>query len=148
MESTQCSKHVFSESGFNYPCQKKVTVERGGKPYCTIHDPEYVKAKDEARRKKWAEEDARRTAQWVEKKELRKLQDTAVAGCKAINPDNPLAVAEAIGEMYEALKFLLDKYWKNQERDDTKGFICCITPEGIPQYWRDARQALAKAEMK
>ena len=27
-------------------CFKKAVVERNGKPYCTIHDPEYVKKKD------------------------------------------------------------------------------------------------------
>ena len=50
----------------------------------------------------------------------------------------------AAPELYEALKFLLDKYWKNQEEDNTKGFITCITPKGIPEYWKEVRQALAK----
>ena len=32
----------------------------------------------------------------------------AVNGCQAVNPDNPMAVAEAIQEMYKALKGLLE----------------------------------------
>lgn len=30
----------------------------------------------------------------------------AVNGCQAVNPDNPLAVAESIKDMYEALQYL------------------------------------------
>lgn len=32
---------------------------------------------------------------------------TAVNACKAINPENPLAVAEGLGELYEALKYVI-----------------------------------------
>ena len=43
----------------------------------------------------------------------------------------------------QALQTLVDEYWRNQEEDFDKGFICCMTPEHvIPQYWKDARQAL------
>lgn len=53
--------HVFTSSH----CTKKVTVTRDGKPYCTIHDPEHVKAASEARFAKWnagrAEKDRQNT---------------------------------------------------------------------------------------
>ena len=35
---------------------------------------------------------------------------TAVNACKQINPDNPQSVAEAIGDMYKALKELTQGY--------------------------------------
>ena len=41
----QCSRHVYEDRGRRYPCQKKAVVERDGKWFCTIHDPEYIKAK-------------------------------------------------------------------------------------------------------
>lgn len=44
-----CSAQVYESGrwGSFHPhgCAKKITVERDGKPYCTIHDPERVKAK-------------------------------------------------------------------------------------------------------
>lgn len=33
-------------------CTKKVVVERNGKSYCKIHDPEYIKEKDSEREAK------------------------------------------------------------------------------------------------
>ncbi len=33
-------------------CQKKAVVERDGKWYCKIHDPEYIKQKDTERKAK------------------------------------------------------------------------------------------------
>ncbi len=46
----RCSKMVPGEGRFGsfYParCRHRAKVERDGKPYCAIHDPEYVKAKE------------------------------------------------------------------------------------------------------
>ncbi len=48
---TKCSEKVY-DSNFSYSwrCTKRVTVEREGKPYCTIHDPEYIKEKERKRK--------------------------------------------------------------------------------------------------
>ncbi|KKM76423.1 hypothetical protein LCGC14_1380380 [marine sediment metagenome] len=137
MKSTQCSKHVFAERGFNYPCRKKVTVERGGKPYCTIHDPEYIEAKRKALTEEWGKEWAEKEVRWAEQKELRKLQDTALAGCKVVNPDNPMAVALSIEDLYEALKAIIGwmEKWQNAEWNFNGMLI-------------DGRKALAKVDRK
>lgn len=42
----QCSVKVYDVGGWHsFPCEKPATVERDGVLYCTIHDPEYKKAK-------------------------------------------------------------------------------------------------------
>ena len=55
MDKKQCSVKVLDAGGWHsFPCSKPITIERDGKPYCKIHDPEYIKAKDakrEAKRK-------------------------------------------------------------------------------------------------
>jgi len=51
---------------------------------------------------------------------------------------------KAAPEMYEALKLLIGKYWAN--KDTKHEFISCITPSTIPDYWRQADKAIAKAE--
>jgi len=48
-------------------------------------------------------------------------------------------------KVLESLRFLVDKYWKNQTDDYSEGFITCITPGGIPEYWKDARRAISQA---
>ena len=54
---TNCSAKAYDGSGFGrfYPCKKKATIEREGKSYCKIHDPEYIKQKEEARTVKYNE---------------------------------------------------------------------------------------------
>ena len=62
---TRCSATIFGDRGFNYPCQKKPVVTRDGKPYCRIHAPEYIKAKQEKRDAKWAAESKAQQEQWA-----------------------------------------------------------------------------------
>lgn len=51
-----CSVRVYSNRGYdNYPCSKPATVQRDGKWYCTIHDPERLAAKRAAKVKEWAD---------------------------------------------------------------------------------------------
>jgi len=53
-ENNQCSKTVYNAKGwYSYPCSKKFYIERDGKMYCKIHDPEYIKAKDKKREEKY-----------------------------------------------------------------------------------------------
>lgn len=46
--------------------------------------------------------------------------------------------------LYEACKILCNKYVKNL--GTTSEFVSCITPKGIPDYWRKAEAALAAAD--
>ncbi len=59
-----CSKRVFGDRGFDYGCTKPATVERDGKWYCKIHDPEYIKQKDNVRQVKWDKESQERNLRW------------------------------------------------------------------------------------
>ncbi len=52
----QCSERVWFDSWRTSQCQRKATVERDGKWYCKIHDPEYIKAKHTKRETKYQSE--------------------------------------------------------------------------------------------
>lgn len=49
----KCSERVLGRGRWpdSYQCSRPSTVERDGKPYCTQHDPERIKAQAEARNK-------------------------------------------------------------------------------------------------
>lgn len=142
-EKHQCSAKIdFDTWGHTTPCKRSATIERDGKWYCKIHDPEY--------RKQRATE---RTKVWEKKFNADVAGNIAETACLKINPDNPRAVAEQIVPMYKALKELIDTYWANQGQDGKTcphpaEFIACITPTGIPDYWRKAAKTLQKAEAK
>ena len=107
-------------------CTKNAVVERNGKHYCKIHDPERVKAKAAERQAKFDKE-------LEEMRVNSKLRTTAANACTSINPDNPQAVAESIGAMYEALKVIQ----------------CLAEEEYINRFvLMQVRQALALAENK
>jgi ferric-dicitrate binding protein FerR (iron transport regulator) len=78
-EKKLCSETVYPRDRYGsfhgYPCTKKVTVERDGKPYCSIHDPEAVKARDAARRKKWDEESEAKQRAWDRERKIRGMFD-------------------------------------------------------------------------
>lgn len=67
-QAERCSQRVLGEgrwAAFNtHQCSKKAVVERNGKKFCTIHDPERVKAVRDKNEAKWAEESRRRQAKW------------------------------------------------------------------------------------
>jgi len=63
----------------------------------------------------------------------------AVNACQKVNPDNPLAVAEALPDMYEALKEAIN--WLAFNRRDRPGTTGSLLADTI-------NQALAKAEGK
>lgn len=47
MTTPVCSERVLASEGWRrHPCSKPVRVERDGKPYCTVHDPERRKRQD------------------------------------------------------------------------------------------------------
>jgi hypothetical protein len=75
----RCVVGVWSQGGWRkYQCHFKGKVEREGKLYCTIHDPERVKEKDKERTEKWdAERVIARRARaigWLGPRVLRALQ--------------------------------------------------------------------------
>jgi len=45
--ANRCSARVSIDSWRFGQCSRKAIVERDGKWYCKIHDPEYIKTKDE-----------------------------------------------------------------------------------------------------
>ena len=50
----KCSVEVPSNDGWRfYSCSKPIKVWHSGKPYCTIHDPIYVKKKQKKQSEKW-----------------------------------------------------------------------------------------------
>ena len=49
----RCSERVSTDSWHYSQCSRKAVVERDGKPYCKIHDPEYIKAKSEEHARKY-----------------------------------------------------------------------------------------------
>ncbi len=100
-DTARCIEEVMGSGRdmHSYQCGKKRGHGEGGL-YCRIHDPEYVKAKLQARQDVWDKETAESTAKY-------KLEFTAVKACKEINPDNPQAVAERIVKAvnsYDAMK--------------------------------------------
>ncbi len=60
----RCSKRIFDGSRVDFGghmCRKKATIERDGKPWCKLHDPERVAAKRAEREARWnAEHDAQK----------------------------------------------------------------------------------------
>lgn len=56
--SEKCCKTVYDASGFHYwPCDKRAKVERKGKWYCGLHDPERAMTKAQVRaRENWKRE--------------------------------------------------------------------------------------------
>jgi len=93
----QCSEKVYPHEAWGslYPhrCPRIAVVQRNDDWYCKVHDPEYIKAKD-----------AKQTAEWEVKGKKQRTEFTAYQQCIKINPNNPLAVAGAIGDMHEILK--------------------------------------------
>ena len=101
----QCSVRVQSNDRWGlfhpYPCSKTAIVERDGKWYCKIHDPEYIKAKQAKRsaefNKEWAE--------GHQQDELRSAQRLATEGLTLLElrKVTPELIRKA-PQMYEALK--------------------------------------------
>ncbi|MFA4974910.1 MAG: hypothetical protein WC683_20090 [bacterium] len=75
-DKPKCSERIFRDYT-HYPCQHPAVVERDGKWYCKIHDPEYVKAK----REEWA---AKLQAQFAADKERYRRQIAETAACAGI----------------------------------------------------------------
>lgn len=82
-------------------CQKKAKVERYGKQYCTIHDPEYVERKQKERQEKWYKEQVEKKRKWDEGAALRQIEKAAPVMLEALKNlvsriDEGLAIGEAL----------------------------------------------------
>ena len=97
----RCSARVYPTDRWGafhpYQCNKKSVVVRDGKLYCKVHDPEYIKAKQDKLYQEHIQHSDKKAKE-------RTLANLAVSACQQVNPDNPQAVAEAIPKLYEALK--------------------------------------------
>ena len=102
----RCSARILDSGGWHhYQCQKKATVERDGKLYCTIHDPEYIKAKREKQEAEWEAERIRKNAQWARQKALvAATEGLTTEELQALTP----SLCRAAPAMYEALRELHD----------------------------------------
>ncbi len=53
-ETPQCCEMVYNRDIWHHhQCSKKSVVERNGKFYCKIHDPEHIKAKEKKREERY-----------------------------------------------------------------------------------------------
>lgn len=52
-------------------------------------------------------------------------------------------LCKAAPDLLEALQKIVGEYIANP--NTPYEFVVCITPEGIPDYWQEARAAIAKA---
>jgi ferric-dicitrate binding protein FerR (iron transport regulator) len=80
----QCCKRVFPRERWGafheYNCTKPAIIERNGKWYCKIHDPEYVDAKNKEKHERWnAEAEAQREV-WRRENAIRKA-------CEGVDTD-------------------------------------------------------------
>jgi hypothetical protein len=102
MEQQKCSATVYPNDKWGafhpHQCEKGAVVQRNGKWYCKIHDPEYIEKKQVEKGKRWDKEH-----------EQRMLERKAASACRAINPENPMAVAEGMKEVYEFLENMAEE---------------------------------------
>ena len=79
---------VYAGRCFPWICLKPATVERDGKWYCKIHDPEYSRQKAANQQKQWDKEHIENLKRW----ELENARTTAIIGLtleelKRVTPD-------------------------------------------------------------
>ena len=60
----QCSKRVYWDAWHSHPCANKGTVERDGKPYCGVHDPQKVAARQARRDASYLDAREEQDAKW------------------------------------------------------------------------------------
>lgn len=52
----QCCEKVWGAGVWHtHQCKRKAVIEKDGKLYCKIHDPEYIKAKDKKKEAEYEE---------------------------------------------------------------------------------------------
>ena len=129
----QCSATIWGERVQSWQCQKKAVIERDGKLYCRIHDPEYIKAKQEKKQAEWDKELAERNQRW----HRREVLNSIFKGVDTTTIEHNIKKYKAAPDLYEALKGLYKMF----------SFKCggCIKTENA---LLEAQEALLKAESK
>lgn len=132
----QCSATIWGERVQSWHCQRKAVVIRDGKPYCKIHDPEYIKAKRKEREAKWEAEGVERDKAWHRKQLItdifRDIDTTTI--------EQNISKYKSALDLYEALKELLE--WAELSYGDDTGIWADKYDPAIVK----TKQALAKAE--
>lgn len=124
----KCSAPVVYDTwGHTHQCEKGAVVERDGKWYCKIHDPEYIKEKAAKSKAKW-------DAKWATKKRGWDLQRLA----EALWGDMSIADIEATLPKYKTAPDLYGilRKWQDGKFNSQIEFANAV------------RKALAEAEGK
>ena len=89
---TRCTETVHDKYSFRgRQCSKPAAVERDGRMYCKVHDPEAIKARRDASYAKWKAENARQFSQ-------KQFERAAVDAIQQIanGHNDPRALAQSI----------------------------------------------------
>ena len=80
-----CHTKFVAYSSYRRPCGRPGKVEREGKWYCGIHDPERVAKRDEETRARWDRQSKARNLLWDANELCQNLVATAAAQNSAID---------------------------------------------------------------
>ncbi len=91
----QCETRIWGERVQSWQCHKRAIIERDGKWYCKIHDPEYVKQKNMKKQTRWAKEAAKQSAIWA----LKQARNNATEGLtlEELKQVTPNLIRKALG---------------------------------------------------
>ena len=133
----QCSQTVFGERCDSWTCRKNAVVNRDGKPYCKIHNPEYIKARDIKQRAKWDAEMAKERAMWHREALIKGI----FVGIDTTVIEKNAHIYKSAPDLYEACKFFIER--NASEYGNLDRGIGTATEAG--KAFLAARHALAKA---
>ena len=98
-DKRRCSENVTSQGGWHrHQCSKNAKVEEGGKWWCKIHSPSYVKSRRAALEAKWDREAAERAKTYPSN-----VRRAAIEQCIAVVED-----FEDVRHIARALRSLLE----------------------------------------
>ena len=138
VEKKQCQERIYAGRSPDYQCQKKSVVERNGKFYCKVHDPEYIKEKKRKWHERFAKEEVENRKRWHRKEVIEKVCEPFTTEWLETNT----AVLKASNDMYEALKEILEGKGRYSMDKLTHA------ENTIEDMKELAKQAIAKAEGK
>ena len=138
VEKRQCQERVFNGRLPDYQCQKKAVVDRDGKFYCKVHDPEYIKEKKRKWHERFAKEQVENRKRWHRKEVTEKVCEPFTTEWLEANANFILASKD----MYEALKKIVAEGTRClgivQQNNPLRGIY------NIDEVDRVARLAIAK----
>lgn len=101
-----CSADVWHQNSFRPAgCSKAGVIESGGKLYCRIHDPVAVKARRDAREKRWEEKSLERTRRWAKEDLIQKMEAEAIDLLRSISAghNDPRSIATDFVKRWDAV---------------------------------------------